>query len=167
MSLGINYGLVSTSGVPARHGPRRRSRRHRGAHHRRLPVHGRQPAAAHAHRGGGGWYRATSRARCWGRSSSGLLDTFGKAYIPKMALFFAWIVFLARPARHGRAGSSVGRCSDGRTPEELPGDEDHRDLLRPSAPKVPRPLAIGAADVVVSIIVLLLPLFIPSSFPAW
>ena len=25
----------------------------------------------------------------------GLLDTFGKAYIPKVALFFAWVVFLA------------------------------------------------------------------------
>ena len=24
----------------------------------------------------------------------GLLDTFGKAYVPKVALFFAWIVFL-------------------------------------------------------------------------
>jgi branched-subunit amino acid ABC-type transport system permease component len=25
----------------------------------------------------------------------GLLDTFGKAYIPQVALFFAWVVFLA------------------------------------------------------------------------
>ncbi len=25
----------------------------------------------------------------------GLLDTFGKAYVPQVALFFAWVVFLA------------------------------------------------------------------------
>mgnify|MGYP007030125200 CR=1 FL=1 len=24
----------------------------------------------------------------------GMLDTYGKAYVPKVALFFAWVVFL-------------------------------------------------------------------------
>ncbi len=94
VSLGINYGLVSTvvfllgmalAGVAGVIG---------------APITGAYPSMGDnlllltlivVVVGGTGYIQGTML----GALVIGLLDTFGKAYIPKVALFFAWIVFLA------------------------------------------------------------------------
>jgi branched-chain amino acid transport system permease protein len=94
VSLGINYGLVSTlvfllgmalAGVAGVIG---------------APITGAYPSMGDnlllltlivVVVGGTGYIQGTML----GALVIGLLDTFGKAYIPQLALFFAWIVFLA------------------------------------------------------------------------
>ncbi len=94
VSLGINYGLVSTlvfllgmalAGVAGVIG---------------APITGAYPSMGDnlllltlivVVVGGTGYIQGTML----GALVIGLLDTFGKAYIPQVALFFAWIVFLA------------------------------------------------------------------------
>jgi branched-chain amino acid transport system permease protein len=94
VSLGINYGLVSTfvfllgmalAGVAGVIG---------------APITGAYPSMGDnlllltlivVVVGGTGYIQGTML----GALVIGLLDTFGKAYVPKVALFFAWIVFLA------------------------------------------------------------------------
>jgi branched-chain amino acid transport system permease protein len=94
VSLGINYGLVSTlvfllgialAGVAGVIG---------------APITGAYPTMGDnlllltlivVVVGGTGYIQGTML----GALVIGLLDTFGKAYIPRVALFFAWIVFLA------------------------------------------------------------------------
>jgi branched-chain amino acid transport system permease protein len=94
VSLGINYGLVSTlvfllgmalAGVAGVIG---------------APITGVYPSMGDnlllltlivVVVGGTGYIQGTML----GALVIGLLDTFGKAYIPQVALFFAWIVFLA------------------------------------------------------------------------
>jgi branched-chain amino acid transport system permease protein len=94
VSLGINYGLVSTlvfllgmalAGVAGVIG---------------APITGAYPSMGDnlllltlivVVVGGTGYIQGTML----GSLVIGLLDTFGKAYIPRVALFFAWIVFLA------------------------------------------------------------------------
>lgn len=93
VSLGINYGLVSTlvfllgmalAGVAGVIG---------------APITGAYPSMGDnllilalivVVVGGTGYIQGTML----GALVIGLLDTFGKAYIPRVALFFAWIVFL-------------------------------------------------------------------------
>jgi branched-chain amino acid transport system permease protein len=94
VSLGINYGLVSTlvfllgmalAGVAGVIG---------------APITGAYPSMGDnlllltlivVVVGGTGYIQGTML----GALVIGLLDTYGKAYIPQVALFFAWIVFLA------------------------------------------------------------------------
>ena len=94
VSLGINYGLVSTcvfllgmalAGVAGVIG---------------APITGAYPSMGDnlllltlivVVVGGTGYIQGTML----GALVIGMLDTFGKAYIPRVALFFAWIVFLA------------------------------------------------------------------------
>lgn len=94
VSLGINYGLVSTlvfllgmalAGVAGVIG---------------APITGAYPSMGDnlllltlivVVVGGTGYIQGTML----GALVIGLLDTFGKAYVPQVALFFAWIVFLA------------------------------------------------------------------------
>jgi branched-chain amino acid transport system permease protein len=94
VSLGINYGLVSTlvfllgmalAGVAGVIG---------------APITGAYPSMGDnlllltlivVVVGGTGYIQGTML----GALVIGLLDTFGKAYVPRLALFFAWIVFLA------------------------------------------------------------------------
>ncbi len=94
VSLGINYGLVSTfvfllgmalAGVAGVIG---------------APITGAYPSMGDnlllltlivVVVGGTGYIQGTML----GALVIGLLDTFGKAYIPRVALFFAWVVFLA------------------------------------------------------------------------
>jgi branched-chain amino acid transport system permease protein len=94
VSLGINYGLVSTlvfllgmalAGVAGVIG---------------APITGAYPSMGDnlllltlivVVVGGTGYIQGTML----GALVIGLLDTFGKAYIPQVALFFSWIVFLA------------------------------------------------------------------------
>lgn len=94
VSLGINYGLVSTmvfllgmalAGVAGVIG---------------APITGAYPSMGDnlllltlivVVVGGTGYIQGT----VLGALVIGLLDTFGKAYIPQVALFFAWVVFLA------------------------------------------------------------------------
>jgi len=94
VSLGINYGLVSTlvfllgmalAGVAGVIG---------------APITGAYPSMGDnlllltlvvVIVGGTGYIQGTML----GALVIGLLDTFGKAYIPQVALFFSWIVFLA------------------------------------------------------------------------
>ncbi len=94
VSLGINYGLVSTlvfllgmalAGVAGVIG---------------APITGAYPSMGDnlllltlvvVVVGGTGYIQGTML----GALVIGLLDTFGKAYIPQVALFFAWVVFLA------------------------------------------------------------------------
>ena len=93
VSLGINYGLVSTlvfllgmalAGVAGVIG---------------APITGAYPSMGDnlllltlivVICGGTGYIQGTML----GALLIGLLDTFGKAYIPQVALFFSWIVFL-------------------------------------------------------------------------
>ena len=101
VSLGVNYGVVSTAvfllgGALA--GVGRRARRARSS----APIHhGRQPPASDLDRGvvgGTGYIQGTML----GALVIGLLDTFGKAYVPKTALVLRLrrlpVMLLVRPS---------------------------------------------------------------------
>ena len=163
VSLGVNYGLVSTlvfllgmalAGVAGVIG---------------APITGAYPSMGDnlllltlivVVVGGTGYIQGTML----GALVIGLLDTFGKAYVPKVALFFAYIVFLDRAARaaeraHRKEGVLMSTGPKSRTSRPSPAAVADGGAGRRG---VEAHVADLSAIAVIGVIVLLLPLFIPS-----